>query len=48
MLSTYQTASFVDSNHQSFYIDLNVTIKVSKSLFSKVKDAIMCNDNTAV
>jgi hypothetical protein len=47
MLSTCQTAPFVDSNHQSFYINLNVTIKIS-TLFLKVKDAIMCNDNTAV
>jgi len=47
MLSTCQTAPFVDSNHQSFCINLNVTIKVSTSLFPKVEDAIMCNDNTA-
>jgi hypothetical protein len=46
MLSKCQTAPFVDSNHQSFCINLNVTSKASTSLFSKVKDAIMCN-NTA-
>jgi hypothetical protein len=47
MLSTCQTAPLLDSNHQSFCINLNVTIEVSTSLFSKVKDAIMSNDNTA-
>ena len=46
MLSTCQTASFVDSNHQSFCVNLNVRIKVSTSLFSNIKNTIMCNDNT--
>jgi hypothetical protein len=28
-------------------MNLNVAMKASTSLFSKAKDAIMCNDNTA-